>query len=336
MSERRQRLIAEGLLVAITAVWGWTFVLVKDAVARYPVLPFLALRFAVATILLAGLAAVLARGGRGRRGRRDPWTRPFGPRGVVTGGVVMGLFLGAGYVFQTFGLERTTASNAGFITGLFVVLVPLFEYLLWRRGGSAGSMLAVLLAAIGLFLLSGGASGLHALGDGLVFLCAVSFAAHILATARYARHHDVLTLTALQLGVVAAVCGALALLAPAVGLGEDGLRWPTDPLVLVALAVTAVFATAVAFFVQTFAQRHAPPARAAVIMTMEPVFAGAFGYVVAGDRLGAMGWVGAGLILAGMLAAELWPQAHHHVESGPEGQAWVDLAPGEEPANPAV
>jgi drug/metabolite transporter (DMT)-like permease len=334
VSERRQRLVAEGLLVAVTAVWGWTFVLVKDAVARYPVLPFLALRFATAALLLAGLAAVLARRRR-RHDARAPAARPAGVPGVVTGGVVMGLFLGAGYVFQTFGLERTTASNAGFITGLFVVLVPAFEYVLWRRGGSAGSMIAVLLAAVGLFLLSGGASGLHVVGDGLVFLCAVSFAAHILATARYAGHHDVLTLTSLQLAVVTVVCGVLAILVPAVGLGEGGLRWPTDPLVLVALAVTAVFATAVAFFVQTYAQRHAPPARAAVVMTMEPVFAGVFGYVLAGDRLGTMGWVGAGLILAGMLAAELWPQGHDHVEVGPEGQAWVDLAPGEEPAAPS-
>ena len=328
MAERRRRLVAEVLLVGVTAVWGWTFVLVKDAVAQYPVLPFLALRFALAAFLVAVLAGVLSRG-RGAGRRRSSGERRLSP--VVTGGVLMGLFLGAGYIFQTFGLERTSASNAGFITGLFVVIVPALEYALWRRGGGWGSGLAVLLATVGLFLLSGGTSGLHLVGDGLVLLCAVSFAAHILATARYAADHDVMTLTAVQLAVVAGVCGGLAVLGDVTGFSEAPLAWPSEREVLVALVITAVLASAVAFFIQTYAQQHAPPARTAVIMTMEPVFAGAFGYLLAGDRLGAAGWLGAVLIVAGMLAAELWPQTHDHVEVAPEGQAWVDISSGQEP-----
>jgi drug/metabolite transporter (DMT)-like permease len=341
--------VAEGLLVGVTAIWGWTFVLVKDAVAQYPVLPFLALRFALAAILVALLAGLLSRGrspgGHGggwagvgadrtlpRRVRRFPPVAALAP--LLRGGVLMGLFLGAGYIFQTFGLERTSASNAGFITGLFVVIVPALEYLLWRRGGGWGSVVAVLLATVGLFLLSGGASGLHLLGDGLVFLCALSFAAHILATARYAAEHDVMLLTAVQLGVVAAVCAGLGAVSDAVGLTEGSLSWPRQPEVLVALAVTAVFASALAFFIQTYAQQHAPPARTAVIMTMEPVFAGVFGYVLAGDRLGTLGWLGAALIVAGMLAAILWPQPRDHVEVAPEGQAWVDVPAAEEAGRP--
>lgn len=343
MAERKQRLVAEGLLVGVTAIWGWTFVLVKDAVARYPVLPFLALRFALAAVLVGLLALLLSRSGFGARRSRPTALapsqgRPGRPRWagrglspVVTGGVLMGLFLAGGYIFQTFGLERTTASNAGFITGLFVVLVPVLEYLIWRRGGGWGSVVAALLATLGLFLLSGGASGLHLLGDSLVFLCAVSFAAHILATARYAVDYDVMTLTAVQLGVVAVVCAVLAVVADIAGLAQGDLTWPRDPLVVLAIVITAVFASALAFFIQTYAQQHAAPARTAVIMTMEPVFAGVFGYLLAGDRLGAAAWVGAGLILAGMLAAELWPQAHDHVEVAPQGQAWVDIPSGQEP-----
>ena len=332
---RKERLAAEALLVGITAIWGWTFVLVKDAVALYPTLSFLTLRFALATLVVAPVVLL----GRRRDRRRDSAPRP--PRaeggrarsGVLGGGLLMGALLGAGYVFQTFGLEHTTASNAGFITGLFVVLVPLFEFVLWKRGAGMGTLLAMAFAAIGLFFLSGGASGIHLLGDGLVLLCAACFAAHILATAVYAGRHDAMMLTAVQLGVVCLVCGSLALGAALTGLTREPLALPRQSQVWIALVITAVLASAVAFFVQTYAQRHAPPARTAVIMTMEPVFAGVFGYALAGERLGLMGWIGAGLILAGMLAAEVWPQPHDHVELGPEGQAWVDVPPGGQTPN---
>lgn len=324
--DRRRQIVAELLLVAVTAVWGWTFVMVKDAVALLPPLPFIAIRFGLATIVVAlGLsisrrwstAARRSASGHGHQAAHaaaigitaahgDPATRAAGSagvRGAVRAGAIMGVFLGAGYIFQTFGLQRTTPSNAGFITGMFVVLVPVMQGVVWRTWPDRRAVVGVALAAFGLFLLSGGSSGLNFLGDGLVFLCALSFAAHILATSRYARHHDAAVLTVVQLGVVALLSGALSVVGWAMGYPLDlGGVW--DPTVLLALGVTALFASAAAFYIQTFAQRYASPTRTAVILTMEPVFAGVFGYTLAGDRLSPVAWLGAAAILCGMLASE--------------------------------
>lgn len=325
-----RRLLAEVLLVAVAAVWGWTFVMVKDAVALYPTLPFLALRFGLAT---AVVGLVMVGGVVVRRARRRPVAAVPQPasgegppvadgshtrrgpsvslRGLLAGGTVMGLFLGAGYIFQTFGLERTSASNAGFITGLFVVLVPPMQALVWRVWPGRDAIAGALLAAVGLFLLSGGPSLFDGTsqagrlsGDALVFACAVSFAAHILATGHYAGRADPSALTLVQLATVAVMTGLLTV----VSVGGDlmdppGL--PTDPQVWFALVITAVFASAAAFYIQTYAQRHTQPARTAVILTMEPVFAGLFGFLLAGERLTPSGWLGAALIMVGMLTAEL-------------------------------
>ncbi|HZK48503.1 MAG TPA: DMT family transporter [Thermoleophilia bacterium] len=321
LSDRRKRLAAEILLVGVTAVWGWTFVMVKDAVALLPPLPFLAIRFGVATIVMGlGTWAMRARrsGRRGSAARAAAGVHGFrasvaagrGLRDSVAAGLLMGTFLGLGYIFQTFGLQRTTASNAGFITGTFVVLVPVLQGLVWRIWPDLRAVLGVGLAAVGLFLLSGGSTELHLLGDGLVLLCAISFSAHILATSRYARRHDAAILTVVQLAVVTALCGVLALGAWA--LGEPlSLEAVWEPSVLVALGVTALFASAAAFYIQTFAQKHASSTRTAVILTMEPVFAGLFGYALAGERLSLAGWAGAAAILCGMLVSELrmeWPR----------------------------
>lgn len=296
MSDVRKRVVAEILLVAVAAVWGATFVMVKDAVALYPTLAFLALRFGLATLVVAPLVLLPRRVGR-RGGRRRS----------LRGGFLMGLFLGAGYIFQTLGLERTSASNAGFITGLFVVLTPVLQGIVWRRWIRGGALVGVLLATVGLFLLSGGAKAGDPLGDSLVFLCAVSFAAHILATARYAEGQDPGELTVVQLGTVALLTAIPSLAGAATGLGP-ALAAPRARAVLLALVVTAVLASAAGFYIQTFAQRHAPPTRTAVILTMEPVFAGVFGYLLAGEVLGPVGWVGAALILAGMLVSERAPR----------------------------
>jgi drug/metabolite transporter (DMT)-like permease len=289
------RFLAEFLLVGVAAVWGWTFVLVKDAVAQYPTMPFLAIRFGIAS--LAILPFVLF----GRKG----WSGRFGIH--LRSGIVMGVFLSTGYVFQTVGLERTSASNAGFITGLFVVFVPLLQALVLRVRPRLFAWLGVALAVGGLVLLSGGAAQLNLAGDGLVLLCAMAFAAHILATHRYAGHMDVVLLTAVQLVTVAVVTALLS-----VGLSAFGviprLYLPRSVEVIQALLITALLASAAAFFIQTYAQRHAPPTQTAIILTFEPVFAGLFGYLLAGDEWNSVRIVGAALILAAMLVSELGPR----------------------------
>ena len=268
-------------MVAVTAVWGSTFVLVRDAVAQIPPFTFIAYRFLAAAVLLAALRPRMA---------------AIGPPELIAGAAA-GLALFAGYGLQTVGLQYTTASNAGFITGLSVVLTPLVAGLLLRQPPDRWPVLGACLAAVGLGLLS-----LRRLevrqGDALVLGCAVAFAAHILLLGRYAPRFSTYRLAVVQLGTAGLVALAWA------GLAGD-LVAPASAEVWVALAVTSVAASAGAFLVQTRAQREVSPTRTAVILTMEPVFAGLFGFLLAGERLSGRGWLGAGLILAGMLVAEL-------------------------------
>ena len=277
---------AELGLVGVAAVWGLTFAMVQDAVALLPTMAFLGYRF-------AGAAAIVWPVFRKRM-------HTLGAAGWRAG-LVMGVFLTAGYVFQTLGLEETTASNAGFITGTFVVLTPLFAAALLRERISALGWAAAGVSAVGLWLLSGSGGEFTLRGDGLVFLCAVCFALHILATGRAVRDHDAGALLVVQLGVAAVACIAGAAIAGDLDVPRGGEVWS-------ALVVTAVFASAVGFFVQTYAQRHAPPARTALILASEPAFAGLFGYLLAGDRLTALAWLGAGLIMAAIVAVELVPR----------------------------
>ncbi|MDQ4065324.1 MAG: DMT family transporter, partial [Actinomycetota bacterium] len=215
-------------------------------------------------------------------------------------GAWMGVFLTGGYVFQTFGLERTTAANAGFITGTFCVLTPLLGAVFFRQKVGPVGWTAALVAAVGLYLLSDpGGSGRIA-GDALVFLCAVSFSLHILVTDRALRNHDLEGLLAVQLGV----CGLFSLLV-ASAMGD--LVVPRAAVVWQALAVTAIGASAIAFWVQAWAQKHASPARTALILASEPAFAGFFAYVLQGETLTALGWTGAASIMAAIVAVEVVP-----------------------------
>lgn len=288
--------VAELSLVGIAAIWGVTFVMVQDAVAVLPVMAFLAYRF----IPAAALIAIIFRRELARLSR-DGWRIGLG----------MGVFLTAGYIFQTLGLEHTTASNAGFITGMFVVLTPLFGALFLGHKPGAVAWVAAGVATVGLYLLSGsggtsgpegpGADGtMKLLGDGLVLLCACSFAAHILVTDKGVARHHAGALLAVQLGV----CGAFTFLVAAAG-GQ--LQVPREGVVWSALIVTSLFASALGFFAQTYAQKHAPPARTALILASEPAFAGLFAYLFADERLTLLGWSGAVLILGAIISLEVVP-----------------------------
>jgi drug/metabolite transporter (DMT)-like permease len=281
MSPRR---VAEIALISVCAVWGLTFPLVQDAIEKIPVMTFLGYRFTAAALL----AAVLFR----RSFRRLSWDG-------WKAGALMGVFLTGGYVLQTFGLERTTASNAGFITGLFVVLTPLLGAIFLGHEIGPRGWVAAGLSAVGVYLLSG-AGDLHAAGDLLVLLCAISFSFHILVTDPAVRSHDVSALLVVQLGFCGVLCLAVA------GAGGD-LVAPADASVWIALAVTAVFASVLGFYVQAYAQTHASPARTALILATEPAFAGGFSYWLNGEVLSAWGWVGAGLIMTAIVMVEVIP-----------------------------
>src|SRR5215203_6573412 len=198
MSEDSLRRLSEAALIGICAIWGLTFVMVQDAIELLPTMAFLAYRFIPAALIVAvvfwGPLRRLAAGG---------WRA----------GLLMGAFLCAGYIFQTLGLEETTASNTGFITGLFVVLTPVMGAIFLGQRIPVTAWVAAGVAMFGLWLLSGAGGHFDLRGDGLVFLCAISLAAHILATASAVRRFDVGALLAIQLGVVGVISlatGALA------------------------------------------------------------------------------------------------------------------------------
>ncbi len=272
---------ALAVLVAVTAVWGVTFVQVKDAVALYPLFAFLAVRFAIAGATLAVPAAARVRG--------------LGARGLSAASFLGGL-LGAGYALQTAGLERTTVSSTGFITGLYVVLTPLLALAILRARVPATAWAGVVLATIGLGLLAGVHGG-EVAGDLLVFAGAVVYALQIVLMERYAPLYDALAFTLVEM--LAAFAGLLAV---AAGTGE--LRVPHGATVWGALVVTGVFASALAFLAQTWAQRRASATQTALAFSLEPVWAAVFGVTLSGDRLGAAGWAGCAVIMAGIVLAE--------------------------------
>jgi drug/metabolite transporter (DMT)-like permease len=268
-------------LIAVTAVWGVTFVQVKDAVALYPLFAFLAVRFAIAIATLALPAA--------------PRIRSLDRSGWIAG-AALGLLLAAGYVLQTAGLARTTVSNTGFITGLYVVFTPLFAIAIFRIRVAALVWAGVALALAGLALLSGVGVGSPA-GDALVLAGSAVYSLQIALMERYAPRYDPVALTLVEM---LAAFAAFALVA--VALGE--LEVPRGWTVWGALLVTGIFASALGFLVQTWAQRRTTATRTALAFAMEPVWAALFGFWLAGDRLGVYGWAGAALIMVGILVAE--------------------------------
>jgi drug/metabolite transporter (DMT)-like permease len=287
MQGDRRQVAAELALIGIAAVWGLTFSLVQDAVGHIPVMTFLAYRFVPAAVIVGVISRREI-----RRLSKAGWRA----------GIVMGVFLTGGYVFQTLGLQRTSASHAGFITGLWVVLTPVIGALFfhlrsdWRIWTAAGT------SAVGLFFLSGSGAQGRVAGDLLVLVCAISFTFHVFVTDRAVLKQNVGSLVAVQL----AFCGLFSLVVAA---GEGDLRIPHDGVVWLAIAVTAVIASALGFFVQAYAQKQASPSRTALILASEPAFAGLFAYLLKGQSLSPLGWMGAALIMAAILSVELLPQA---------------------------
>ncbi|HHJ98359.1 MAG TPA: DMT family transporter [Actinobacteria bacterium] len=269
-------------LVGVAAIWGGTFVMVKDAVERYPMYAFLALRFAIAVVAFAVVFPASVRRLRA---------------GTVGVGLLAGLLLTAGYVFQTWGLQDTSASKAAFITGMFVVITPALQAVALRRLPRTTTIVGVALAVGGLWLLSGGGGGEWNIGDTRVLLCAFAYAAHMIVLGGVGRKHEVQPLTLVQLATVGIVTGAISLFTEPRGMPGDGGVWA-------ALVLTGVFASAVAYAIQTYAQRFLSPAKTALILIMEPAFGGVFGWL-AGERLGIGGLAGSALILAGMIVAEV-------------------------------
>ncbi len=270
-------------LLAMTAVWGSTFVLIKDVLARMPVADFLAVRFLLAAAaMLALFARSVLQLGRRQIGR----------------GLLLGLVYGAGQLLQTWGLALIAPSVSGFVTGMYVVFTPILALLLLRQRMAAGVWLAVLLATAGLALLT--LNGLSVnLGVWLTLASAALYALHIVGLGQWSRPGEAFGLSAVQMVAIAAVC-LLATL-------PHGLALPPDRRALLAVLYMALVAGAGAMLMQTWAQAHMPAARAAIVMTTEPVFAAAFAVLFGTDVLSWRMLVGGVLVLAAMYLVELLP-----------------------------
>jgi drug/metabolite transporter (DMT)-like permease len=278
--------IALVALLAITAIWGWTFLIVKQAISRVPVMDFLAVRFTVATIVMIVLRPVSLR----NMTRRGLWRA-----------IVLGIVLGLGYITQTYGLLSASAAVVGFITGMFVVFTPVVGWVWLRHQISGNTWLAVAMASVGLALL-----GLHGwsvgVGELLTLGCALFLAIHIVGLGKWSSQHEPYSFALMQIAAVAVISVVAAV--------PGGITLPSDTGIWVAISVTAVLATALAFLVQTWAQSLLSPTHTAVVMTMEPVFAGVFAVVIGGEHLTWRIIGGAACVLAAMFIVQLKSALH--------------------------
>lgn len=286
-------IFADLSLLFVALIWGATFVLVQNAISLLEPFSFNAVRFTAAAVLL-GLWLIVF---------EKKQLKKFDKK-LMLSGMMLGFWLFIGYAFQTLGLLYTTSSKAGFITGLSVVLVPLLMIGILKQRPGVNSITGVAAATLGLYLLTMSDVSSLNIGDGFVLICAAGFALHIVFTGKFSSSYPTLLLTTVQISTVAVLSAISSMIF------EDWKRAFNPEViysanVLVALLITSVLATALAFFIQTNFQKHTTATRVALIFAMEPVFAAITAYFWAGERLTYIALAGCSLIFAGMVFAEL-------------------------------
>jgi drug/metabolite transporter (DMT)-like permease len=272
-------------LLAMTAAWGSTFFLIKDLVTRMPAADLLAIRFAIASVALGLIAA-----------RRIHLSRP-----VVIYGVLLGLLYGSAQILQTAGLSHTSASVSGFVTGLYVVATPLLTAIILRRRIPPLTWVAAVLATLGLGVLAlrGFSIGY---GELLTLISAVIYAGHIVALGRFSSPETTLSLSLVQLSMITLLT-AVAALWPTAG-SAPGIQLPGSLHDWLVVLYLALIASALTMVLQTWAQAHIEPSRAAVIMAMEPVWAAAFAVALGGESITARMIIGGLAIVSAMYLVE--------------------------------
>ncbi|NYE04720.1 drug/metabolite transporter (DMT)-like permease [Bacillus niacini] len=289
----RKPIFADISLLFVTFIWGTTFVLVQNAISLLDPFSFNGIRFLAAAVMLLLWLFLFERKQIALLNLK-----------MLASGLFIGFWLFLGYATQTIGLLYTTTSKAGFITGLSVIFVPLFSMFLLKQFPSRNAVIGVSIATVGLFLLTMTDVSSLNIGDGLVFICAISFALQIIFTGKFSNKHPTLLLTVIQISTVA----VLSILSAFIF--EDWRKsFNVEILlskdVIVALMITSVLATALAFLIQTNFQKYTTATRVALIFAMEPVFAAIAGYYWADERLSVSALFGCLLIFAGMIFAEL-------------------------------
>ena len=276
-------LIADLGLVTVTIFWGSTFILSKIVLEQIPLVAYLIIRLNLAALMVSLYAF---------RFRKE-----FSLQ-TLFHGIIMGIFLFLSYLFQMWGIQYTSASNAGFITGLNVVFVPLFSILFFGDHPRISSIIGVIFATCGLYFLSGGDFSALTRGDWLVFVCAITVTFHVIYTGKFASRNNIYLLTAVQL----IVTGLLSLTL----LPFAGVQFPIISIhFLLVLFYLSLFGTVYTFLMQTAMQRFTTATRTALVFSLEPVFATLFAFLIAGEILTPTGWFGGFLIICGMLVAEI-------------------------------
>lgn len=279
----KSRTKAELLLLSCTLIWGGTFTVTKTGLEDVSPMLFVAIRFAIATLLFLPF---VARGLRTMSGV------------TLRGGAVIGFLLLVGFIAQTIGLQYTSASKSGFITGLLVVFTPLFQIIVSRQLPKAGNVIGVVLVTAGLYLLTSPEGSEFNLGDLLTLLCAAVFGLYIVFLDLYTREGDVKQIAFLQFAITGVGAALGALVFEEMNFRQSGeLVW--------GIAYLSLLATLYTLTVQTKYQKETTPTRAAIIFSVEPVFAAVIAYLVLGETIGLPGVMGGGIIVLGLLVSEL-------------------------------
>jgi drug/metabolite transporter (DMT)-like permease len=271
-------------MLGTAAIWGGSFVVMKDSLEKQDVFSFLASRFILASLLMF-------------------MYRPTALRGLskrfVLRGIFAGVLLGSGYIFQTFGLTNTTVSNTGFITGLYLVFTPLISLIILRRHVIRIQWFAVLLAFIGLFLISYNGVSIGR-GETLVLISAILYGAHFVALGEWSDGGNTYALTLIQIATLGVMASLFTI--------KDGFQLPPDSSVWLAVLFTAFFATFLAFLVQTKAQSVMSATAASVLLATETPFAVIFGLYFNSDPL-TLKIISGGILVMGAMALVIWSDA---------------------------
>ncbi|MDM3871219.1 DMT family transporter [Porticoccus sp. W117] len=301
------------LLIFVCMIWGLMFVLVDQTIEHLPVHSFHAFRFGIAALCLLPLWK-LDPEAKGVRLSKD----------LLLPGLGLGLIMFTCFATQTLGMQHTTVSNTGFITGLCVPLVPIIGLLLFRAKVKAAAWLGVLCTTVGIYFLTVGDSLTFNRGDSLVLIAAVFFALHIVVTGRVAPNLPLIPLCTIQMAAVSLYSAIAAVVSEPIG--ENTLAAFQHPIVWITIITSGVLATALAFWAQTASQRLLEPYKVGLIFATEPLFTHVAAALILGERLGGAGWLGAGLIIGGMLVAELSDRRHPPKMSAADMNAAPDFS----------
>lgn len=283
LSQSHRKIAADLGLMGICVIWGTSFAIVKTVVGEINPAAFIAVRFVIAALII-GLMSIK----RFRNMSTELWLAGF----------LAAVPLMAGFLVQTAGVKLTTASKAGFITGMHVIFTPFLSWIVLKRRPTAYQVIGIAVAVVGLGLLTLEDFGMPSVGDLLVLACAFAFSVHMVMLARLSPRYDGFLLSFAQMAGAAALAGVVAGpdLAQAASFGRD---------VWMSVLYLGAAGTAIAYLVQTIAQRYTPPIRAAIIMQLEPVFAAVFAWLLIGERMDMRQYAGAALILAGILVCQI-------------------------------